>query len=154
MLESVSVVTGVVLAYWLTYGTRHIAGEASFRVPFGLQMVCSTILGLAIHLFPYSPRWLSLVDRDEEALYSLAKLRRLPVTDERVLAEWRGIIAEVDFQKTMLEKHHPGQKGVKLEILTWLDLFRKKNLKRTCVGCGIAFFQQVGSNFILWLSVD
>lgn len=39
-----------------SFGTRHIASEASFRVPFALQMLCSTILGFAIHLFPYSPR--------------------------------------------------------------------------------------------------
>lgn len=39
VLESVSIVLGVVISYWITYGTRHIAGEASFRIPFGLQMV-------------------------------------------------------------------------------------------------------------------
>lgn len=136
-------VTGVVIAYWITFATRHMSGEISFRLPFGLQMVCATILGLVIHLFPYSPRWLSLVGRDDEALSSLAKLRRLPATDERVMTEWRGIVAEVQFQKEMLERTHPGVSGFKLEIQTWLDLFRKKTRRRTLVGCGIAFFQQV-----------
>lgn len=145
VLESVSVVTGVVIAYWLTYGTRHIHGEACFRVPLGLQMVCSTILGFAIHLFPYSPRWLSLVGRNDDALQSLSKLRRLPPSDERIMIELRGIMAEVDFQTQMLEKHHPGKKGIALEVALWLDLLHRKNWRRTIVGCGVAFFQQCKS---------
>lgn len=39
VLESVSIVLGVVISYWITYGTRYIDSEASFRIPFGLQMV-------------------------------------------------------------------------------------------------------------------
>lgn len=143
MLESVSVVLGVVVAYWITFGTRHIAGEISFRLPFGLQMVCATILGLAIHLFPYSPRWLALVGRDDEALESLARLRRLPTSDYRVQTEHRGILTEVKFQQLVQEKHHPGKTGLKLEVALWADLFRGKTLRRSLVAGGIAFFQQV-----------
>ena len=43
----------------------------------------------------------------------------------------------------MLEKYHPGKSGLKLEILTWLDLFKKKTWRRTAVGMRVAFFQQV-----------
>ncbi|KAG9770677.1 hexose carrier protein, partial [Aureobasidium melanogenum] len=142
VLEAVSVVLGIVIAYWITFATRHIPGQASFRLPFGLQMVCSTILGTCIHFLPYSPRWLSLVGRHDDALKSLSRLRQLPPTDERLLVEWRGIIAEVEFQKLVLERNFPGKKGFSLEFLTWLELFRKKNWRRTVVACGIAFFQQ------------
>lgn len=130
------------ISYWITYGTRYIQSEASFRVPFGLQMVCATILGTAIHLFPYSPRWLALVDRNDEALESLGRLRRLPTDDSRVCTEWEGIMAEVKFQRLIQEKTHPGKKGFKLEVALWLDLFKKKTLRRTAVGTGVGFFQQ------------
>lgn len=142
VLESVSIVLGVVLSYWISYGTQYIEGEASFRVPFGLQMVSAACIGLGIHLFPFSPRWLALVRRDEDALESLAKLRRLPPTDSRVVTEWRGIMAEVEFQAVMLEKTHPGASGFRLELLTWFDLFKHKTWRRTAVGVGVAFFQQ------------
>lgn len=142
MLEPVCVVLGVVIAYWITFATRHLSGEASFRLPFGLQMVCATLLGIFIHFFPYSPRWLGLVGRNQEALESLAKLRRLPTTDERVQTEWQAILTEVQFQKAVLEKRHPGKSGVFLEVATWIDLFRGTNMKRTIVGLGVAFFQQ------------
>ncbi len=142
MLESVSTVAGVVIAFWVTYGTQYLASEASFRLPFGLQMVCATMLGIGIHFFPYSPRWLALVSRRDECLASLSKLRNLPPTDERVQAEYRGIITEVEFQRIIQEKTHPGVTGIRLEIYSWLDLFRRRNWHRTAVGCGVLFFQQ------------
>lgn len=142
MLESVSIVSGVVIAFWITYGTQYMTSEASFRLPFGLQMVCATALGIGIHFFPYSPRWLALVNRRDESLASLAKLRKLPPTDERVQVEHRGIVTEVEFQRIVQEKTHPGATGVRLEIYSWLDLFRRRNWHRTAVGCGVLFFQQ------------
>ncbi|KAI6894075.1 hexose carrier protein [Hortaea werneckii] len=142
VLESLAIVMGVVSSYWIAYGCQYIDSEASFRVPFGLQMVSAGIIGTMIHLFPYSPRWLVLVKRDEDALESLAKLRRLPATDSRVVTEWRGILAEIQFQKIMSEKAHPGKQGLVLELLQWADLFRKKTWRRTVVGVGVAFFQQ------------
>ena len=74
-------------------------------------MVSAFVIGIGIHFFPYSPRWLALVGRDEDALASLAKLRRLPTTDERVQIEYRGILAEVQFQRLVLEKTHPGNQA-------------------------------------------
>lgn len=73
---------------------------------------------------------------------SLAKLRNLPFTDERVQAEYHGILAEVVFQRLVEERDHPGVKGWKLEAYSWLDLFKKKNWRRTSVAVGVNFFQQ------------
>ncbi|KAF2452584.1 hexose carrier protein [Lineolata rhizophorae] len=142
VLESISIVSGVVISFWITYGTRDMTGEISFRLPLGLQLVCATILGVGIHFYPYSPRWLALVGRRDECLQTLTKLRRLPASDGRVQAEYEGIIAEVKFQEEMREKRHPGVSGFKLEIFSWLDLFRGKMWRRTAVGVGVAFFQQ------------
>ncbi|KAL1640214.1 hypothetical protein SLS58_007165 [Diplodia intermedia] len=142
VLESISIVTGVVSSFWITYGTRHLAGEASFRVPFGLQMLCSTILGLGIHLYPYSPRWLALVDRPDAALQSLSRLRRLPARDVRVQMEHKDILSKVEIERLVREKRHPGAKRWRLEVLGWLDLFRGRTWRRTAVGVGVAFFQQ------------
>ncbi|KAI9899817.1 hypothetical protein N3K66_006278 [Trichothecium roseum] len=144
VLESISIVTGVVVSFFITYGTRHIAGEASFRLPFGLQMVCSTLLGIFINFYPYSPRWLALVDRPADALESLSRLRRLPTTDTRVRAEHQGILAETELQRLLWDKKHPGQKGLfRRELTAWMDLFRSKPmLRRSAVAVGVAFFQQ------------
>lgn len=142
VLESISIVSGVVVSFWITYGTRELEGEVSFRLPFGLQLVSAVILGIMIHFFPYSPRWLSMRGRNQEALAALAKLRRLPTDDSRVQTEWKGIMAEIEFQRIVQEKAHPGKKGMKLEVSLWADLFKKKIWRRTAVAVGVAFFQQ------------
>ncbi|KAF6803823.1 high-affinity glucose [Colletotrichum musicola] len=153
VLETCSIVLGVVISYWITFATRHLSGEISFRLPLGLQMVSATMVGLGIHIFPYSPRWLAMVGRNDDALASLAKLRRLPDDDHRVQAERYGIIAEARFQKLVQERRHPNLAGIRLEIASWFDLFRKSTWRRTAVGCGILFFQQLsGINAFIYYS--
>ncbi|KAJ5175442.1 uncharacterized protein N7482_001319 [Penicillium canariense] len=142
VLESISITSGVVIAFWITFGSRHMAGEAAFRLPFALQMVTATLLGAGIHFFPYSPRWLALVNRSDDCLKSLERLRGLPGDDARVQAEFHGIMADVTFQKVVQQRRHPGTSGMKLELLLWADLFSRKIWRRTAVGVGVAFFQQ------------
>ncbi|KAJ5633629.1 hypothetical protein N7528_001471 [Penicillium herquei] len=142
VLESVSIVIGAIVAYWITYGTRAMSGDWAFRLPFLLQMMPALTVGCGIHFFPFSPRWLALRDRNEDSLQSLARLRRLPATDETVQVEWRGIIAEDRFQKEILLQEHPDTGPVMMEVKQWLDLFRSKYLKRTLVATAIPFFQQ------------
>ncbi|KJZ75441.1 hypothetical protein HIM_05137 [Hirsutella minnesotensis 3608] len=142
VLESISIVTGVVLSFWITYGTRHMQGEIAFRLPLGLQMVSATIVGVGIQFFPYSPRWLALVGRNDDCLSSLARLRSLPTTDTRVQTEFKGIVSEAEFHKIVQERRHPDKKGIQLELASWLELFSKKTWRRTAVGCGVLFFQQ------------
>lgn len=143
MLESISIVGGVVVAFFITYGTRRLEGEIAFRLPFGLQMICSTFLGIGINFYPFSPRWLALVGRPQEALKSLQRLRRLPASDPRVYNEHQGIILEAELGRAIREKKHPNANGLVLEIQNWLDLFRgKPMLHRTAVAVGVAVFQQ------------
>lgn len=106
-------------------------------------MVPATLLAVGIHFFPYSPRWLAMVDRSDDSLKALGRLRRLPLDDPRVQTEWRGILAEVAYQRALTSKDHPGAAGWRLEMWEWLDLFSKKIIKRTIVACGICFFTQV-----------
>ena len=151
MLESISITGGVVIAFWITYGTRTIPSETAFRLPFGLQMVTATLLGTGIHFFPYSPRWLAMVNRRDDCIAALSKLRGLPSTDDRVQAEFHGVMAEASFQRLAQTKRHPGAKGLKLELLLWTDLFSRKLWRRTVVGLGVGFFQQfLGINAFIY----
>lgn len=143
VLEELTIVIGSIAAYWVTYGTKDMAGDASFRLPFGLQMVPATLLGVGIHLFPYSPRWLIMADRHEDSLQALSKLRQLPADHTSVRKEWQGIIAEVGMQRDICKRKHSGAGGVKMELLRWSDLFRdRKTLKKTIAASGICFFTQ------------
>ncbi|CAI7590735.1 unnamed protein product [Penicillium pancosmium] len=71
----------------------------------------------------------------------LTRLRGLPATDERVQAEYSAILFEVVFQRLVAGQTHPGVKGWKLEVHSWLDLLKKKNWRRTAIAVGVCFFQ-------------
>lgn len=148
MLEEFSIVTGIVIAFWITYGTYYMAGEWAWRLPFLLQLIPGFVLGIGILFLPFSPRWLASKGRDEEALLNLAKLRQLPPTDRRVQLEWFDIRAEVALHKEISAERHPklqdGSKAsrFKLELASWMDCFKRGCYRRTHVGVGIMFFQQ------------
>jgi sugar porter (SP) family MFS transporter len=159
VLQEFSIVFGIVIAFWTTYGTRYMPSEWSWRLPFLIQMIPGFILGIGIIFLPFSPRWLSSKGRDQEALENLAKLRGLPTNDSRVYQEWCEIRAEVAFTQEVSAERHPhlqdGSRGsrVKLEMASWADLFKKGCWKRTVVGTGIMFFQQfVGINALIYYS--
>lgn len=147
VLEEFSIVAGICIAYWITYGTRYMGGEWAWRLPFLLQMIPSTVLGLGILFLPFSPRWLASKGRDDEALQSLGKLRQLPVTDQRLQQEWFDIRAEVAFHRQTSALKHPElqskskMNSIKLEIVSWTDCFRRGCWRRTHIGIGIMFFQ-------------
>lgn len=157
MLQEFSIVFGIVIAYWTTYGTRYMAGEWSWRLPFFIQMIPGFILVGGIFFLPFSPRWLCSKGRDEEALKVLGQLRRLPITDSRVQQEWCEIRAEVAFNQEISQERHPHLQEptranrIKLEIVAWADCFKRGCWKRTLVGCGIMFFQQfTGINALIY----
>lgn len=149
VLEEFCIVSGIVIAFWITYGTRFIAGEWSWRLPFLLQMIPGFILIGGVSVLPFSPRWLASKGRNEEALVSLTKLRRLPASDKRVYQEYLDIRAEVQFHKEISAERHPTLQGsdaksaILLELASWTDCFKRGCWRRTHIGMGIMFFQQV-----------
>ena len=95
-----------------------------------------------------SSRWLVNNGRDDEALQVLCKLRALPPTDSRVLREWFDIRSEAAYRKEISMERHPNLhngstwNSAKLQIVGYLDCFRKGAWKRTHVGIGLMFFQR------------
>ena len=148
VLEELSIVTGIVVAFWITYGTQYIQSEWAWRLPFLLQIIPGIFLGVGILFLPFSPRRLVMKRRDDEALQALGKLRRLSTTDRRVQQEWYDIRAEAAFHlETSAIRHPKLQDGArssnfKLELSTWLDCFKRGCWRRTHVGMGVMFFQQ------------
>ncbi|EMR10795.1 hypothetical protein PNEG_00943 [Pneumocystis murina B123] len=159
VLEELSIVTGIVVAFWITYGTRFIDSTWSFRFPFLIQIIPGLILGFGVFFLPFSPRWLAFKGHDEKCLRSLCKLRQLPESDPIIQKEWIEIRAEAKFQQQTNEIRHPKLKDgrlfttIKLEIVSWFDLFKKGCWRRTIVGIGVMFFQQfVGINALIYYS--
>ncbi|EFQ27917.1 uncharacterized protein GLRG_03061 [Colletotrichum graminicola M1.001] len=69
---------GVVVAYWLQFGTSKYKDPSSsfiWRFPIAFQIVPLIFLFGMIWFMPESPRWLVRMGREEEARYILGRLR-------------------------------------------------------------------------------
>ncbi|CEL11803.1 hypothetical protein ASPCAL14899 [Aspergillus calidoustus] len=159
VLEEFCIVLGIVIAYWTTYGTRYMAGEWAWRLPFLLQMVPAFVLLAGVMVLPFSPRWLASKQRNEEALASLSKIRRLPATDHRIQQEMLDIQIEVRFHQELNAEKHPNLQGngltsaIMRELAGFADCFRSGCWRRTQVAVFVMFFQQfVGINALIYYS--
>lgn len=76
------------------------------------------------------------------------RLRRLPSTDPRLQAEWISIRAEAIQNREVIINDHPSLQGddfmseLRLEVASWIDMFRPKLIKRTIIGPILMLFQQ------------
>ncbi|AFR93957.1 monosaccharide transporter [Cryptococcus neoformans C23] len=158
-MEGATIVIGIVVMFYITYGSRFIENDWSFRLPFLIQMAPCILLGIGLWKLPYSPRWLAGAGRDADCLAALMRLRRLPSTDPRLQAEWISIRAEAIQNREVMIKDHPSLQGedfmseLKLEVVSWIDMFRPKLIKRTIIGPILMLFQQFqGVNALIYYS--
>jgi MFS family permease len=64
-----SITWGILIQYFIQFGCSDINGVASFRIPWGLQMIPAIVLVAGMTLFPESPRW--LLDHNRYVVLSL-----------------------------------------------------------------------------------
>jgi hypothetical protein len=84
---------GIFIQYFIQFGCSYIDGTASFRLPWGLQMIPGLILAIGMSIFPESPRWLFDQGRSVLALCRVCWISNyLHREDEalRVLADLHG----------------------------------------------------------------
>lgn len=81
--------------------------------------------------------------RNEKSLAALAKLRRRPDDNSHVQLEWKGILAETQFQKQLHQREYPNAHPIWVELKQWAALFRPKHFRRTLIALAIPFYQQV-----------
>ncbi|ANB12246.1 Snf3p [Sugiyamaella lignohabitans] len=133
------------------YGGQHCEGEktVSWRVPLAIQIIPAWILFFGMFFLPFSPRWLVMKDRDEEAKASLSKLRRLPEDDPLLVAEFLEIKSTVMFDREVRSESVTNNGW----LAPWKELFSPNIFRRVMIGVWIMIFQQfTGINAILYYS--
>lgn len=154
-MQQFATTLGILLAYWIGYGTNYIGGngdsqhELAWRLPLIIQGIPAVILAVGVWFLPFSPRLLVNHGRDEEALQTLSRLRRMPSDDPLIQIEYLEIKAESEFEKRAFEKRFPQlalqARGNRLlrEMAQYVNIFRSKDsFKRVAIGGTVMFFQQ------------
>ncbi|OBZ75357.1 High-affinity glucose transporter [Grifola frondosa] len=138
-MQQWSITWGILLQYFVEFGCSYINGTASFRIPWGLQMIPAIILSLGMMVFPESPRWLVDHDRESDALEILADLHgHGDPNSELVQLEITEIKQQVTFERT---------EGAK----SYLDLLKPGILRRVGLGASLQMWSQLtGMNIMMY----
>ncbi|KAK9319848.1 general substrate transporter [Lipomyces orientalis] len=158
-LQQLSITVGIMCSFWINYGTQYIGGtgdgqsQAAWRTPLALQCFPSMVLAVGTFFLPYSPRWLVSQGREDEALQTLVRLRRVPVTDYRLALELLEIRAARMFdQQTKVDKYGESASKFYVALEEYKELFTVSHLrKRTMIACLLQVIQQfTGINAVIY----
>lgn len=122
------------IANWIAYGLYYRGDQFQWRFPLGLQLGFLFVVGPILTILPDSPRWLLLVNRDQDALLTLSRLmgHDKSVEDSDVLAEYASIKSAIRMER---EDQVP-----LMDVLCHRD--KTQNFRRLILSCGTQFFQQ------------
>lgn len=138
-LQGAVTILGVVISYWLDYGTSFSTSTFQWRFPLAFQAVFAILLIVQIIGLPDTPRWLMQHDRAEEAQKAIAAIEDIPEDDERVFQTLQDI-------KAVIQEEHEGG-PFRFEELFSFD--ETQNFRRLCIVISVQLCQQFsGSNFL------
>ncbi|KAF2464244.1 putative sugar transporter [Lindgomyces ingoldianus] len=130
-LQQWMITWGELIMYFIQYGCSFLDTNASFRIPWGLQMIPAWALLFAVPFMPRSPRWLASKDRWEEAHDVLAILHaKGDRLDPLIIAELREIREQVELEATY-------------GSTSWSELIKNRNIVRV----HLCIFAHVWSQF-------
>ncbi|KAH8926299.1 general substrate transporter [Atractiella rhizophila] len=138
-LQQWAITWGILLQYFTQFGCSYIDGEASFRIPWGLQLIPALVLFFGMFYFPESPRWLMDHGREDEALKILADVHGGgDIQNGLVQLEFAEIKQQIDFDRTQSAR-------------SYLDLLKPGVFRRVLLGCSLqAWSQLTGMNIMMY----
>ncbi|KAF8310974.1 glucose transporter [Clavulina sp. PMI_390] len=141
-LQQWSITWGILIQFFIQWGCSYINSNASFRIPWGLQMIPGAVLAIGMLFFPESPRWLMDHDRNEEALEILSDLHgKGDPNVALVQLEYNEIRASVEYDRTEGSK-------------SWMDIFAPGIFRRVGLGMSLQAWSQLsGMNVMMYYIV-
>lgn len=120
------VVFGIMVGYFIAFGSHNIEGSFSWRVPFIIQAAVAAVLCIGIAFVPFSPRWLAQVGRSSDAKQVLNRLR----PHSAVETEFDEIQESLDPEKQQ-------------RTASMKEIFSRQYRSRTALGIFLMSFQQL-----------
>ena len=144
-ITQIMISSGIVLGYFISYGTQVINGSLSWRLPLAVQATIALTNAAACSLIPQSPRWLLMKGLTEQARQTIAQLG-IAVEEQEEL--FRQAVAGLE--------HSPNLSffdSVKETLRGFKDAFAAPVRSRTIFGCFILAMQQFsGIDGVLYYS--
>lgn len=138
-IQQWSLAWGILIQYFIQFGCSYINGTASFRVPWGLQIIPAIVLSLGMTLFPESPRWLLDKGCEEEALQVLADLHGE--------GNQNNSLVQLEYQEIRQQVYYERTEGAK----SYSDLLKAGNPRRVFLGCSLQVWSQTcGINIMMY----
>ncbi|KAJ3536404.1 hypothetical protein NM208_g6729 [Fusarium decemcellulare] len=127
---------GFFVSGWVGYAGSFAVGELQWRIPLATQIPPALLLAIMTIFLPYSPRWLAMKERYDEAkqvMYSLHGHRGSDVIEAEFAEMCSQIQLEANRKKTA----------------NFLTLFTRKYIRRTLLAClTVNMMKLSGSNII------
>ncbi|KAK1237384.1 hypothetical protein MKX08_003009 [Trichoderma sp. CBMAI-0020] len=145
-MQQWAITWGILIMYYISYGCSFIGKQnpvdyntASWRIPWGLQMIPAFFLFFMMTLLPESPRWLARKDRWEDCRAVLTLVHGKGDPNHPFVAyELQDIKDMCEF-----ERQHSD--------VTYLDLFKPNMIHRTVIGLFTQIWSQLtGMNVMMY----
>lgn len=98
--QSIWLIGGVALAYWLDFGFTQMDNQVSWRVPIALQSLFASVSLCGMLLLPDTPRWYYSMGRMEEGDRVLSALHARPLDDPAVQGQKQEIMDTIALEST------------------------------------------------------
>jgi len=137
-LQQWAITWGILILYYVSYGASFVGEdtatgwkEASFRIPWGVQMLPAVLLIFFMIFLPESPRWLARKDRWEDAH------RVLTLTHGHGDADSPFVMYELQDIRRMC------QLEAQFKDVTYWELFKPNMINRTHIGIFTQIWSQL-----------
>jgi len=138
-LQQWAITWGILIMFYVSYGCSFVDGTASFRIPWGLQMIPAILLFFGLMILPESPRWLARKDRWEDCLAVLTLVHgKGDPNSPFVQREYDEIKEMCEFERQNAD-------------VSYFELFKPNMINRTHVGIFTQIWSQLtGMNVMMY----
>ncbi|KAL0932411.1 sugar transporter [Colletotrichum truncatum] len=139
-LQGMMIAIGFGAANWVGYAGAFAPGDAQWRIPLAMQLPIPILLSVMLFFVPFSPRWLILRDRYEEARSVLASLHGTADNDDLVDREL------IQIREQILMERQQGN-------MNWFtairQMFSAKYIRRTLTAAFIITMGQLSGSSVI-----
>ena len=136
-LFSIGLGAGAALAAGVCAGSSDLKSNWAWKTPIACQIPLSIMLGAGVMLFPESPRWLLLKNKESKARHAIARFMHQDPQSDAVKAQIAEIQTYLEFEK------------VTAATTSWLEMFHRRHIRRTLLSILLLIMPGLGGTFFI-----